>query len=81
MRRHPTRWSALVFGLIFLCVIASRLMWQFDIWPAEIANARMWGVTGAIILIVLGAIGIIVTVVRDRNYQKENHDQTSDPQP
>jgi|GEM_PF-5116184 len=81
MRRHPIRWPALIFGLIYLGVIAIRLMSQFDVWPTEIADARIWGVTGAIILIVVGIIGIIATVVRDRNYQKENHDQTSDPQP
>lgn len=81
MRRHPIRWSALIFGLIYLGVIAIRLMSQFDVWPAEIADARIWGVAGAITLIVVGIIGIIATVMRDRNFQKENHDQTSDPQP
>lgn len=83
MRRHSTRWPALIFGLVFLGIIAARVLWQLDRWPESLLAAQTFGVSGAIVLIIVGAIGIIVTLVRDRSHmtEKENYEKTHDSQP
>lgn len=68
MRRHQIRWPALIFGLLFTSLIATRLLWQLELSHVSIIDKHTVGVSGAIVLIALGAIGIFVTVVRDRRH-------------
>lgn len=61
MNRHPFRWEGLAFGVFFLAMIGQWAVWERDLLePPELAYVN------ATALIVLGAIGILVTVVRSR---------------
>lgn len=84
MRRHRARWSALIFGAGFAFVVLTRTLWQVGrTWDVPPVDTRLTGIAGALLLIILGAVGIVVTVLRDRKnrIRKENYnDQTFDAQ-
>lgn len=58
MNRHPVRWGSVLFGLTFLAVAAAWTVLELDAVDVEDA-----GPVVAVALIVVGVIGIAVTVV------------------
>ena len=61
MTRHPFRWDAFIFGLFFLAVLTQWAVWEQD-WLDQDDLAYL----AAAALILLGVVGILVTVVGNR---------------
>ena len=67
MNRHPFRWEALAFGLLFLAVVGTWTAWKTGALASDpLAYAP------AATLIVLGIAGIIATFSRQTNKQPAN---------
>jgi hypothetical protein len=64
MNRHPFRWEALAFGLLFLAVVGTWAAWQ-----AGVLASDQLAYAPAATLIVLGIAGIIATFSRPRAKQ------------
>jgi hypothetical protein len=66
MNRHPFRWDAIAFGLLFLAVLGQWAVWEQD-WfePDDLAYLA------AAVLIVLGAVGIAGTAIGARPNRRE----------
>ena len=69
MNRHPFRWEALAFGLLFLAVVGTWTAWKTGLLASDqLAYAP------AATLIVLGVAGIIATFSRPTRKQPERDD-------
>ena len=66
MNRHPFRWEALAFGLLFLAVVGTWTAWQ-----AGVLASDQLAYAPAGTLIVLGVAGIIATFSRPRAKRPE----------
>ena len=66
MNRHPFRWDALFFGLLFLAVLGQWAVWEIDLLgPDDLAYVA------AAVLIVLGVLGIVGTAISARPNRRE----------
>ena len=61
MKRHPFRWEAMAFGLLFLAVVGTWTAWKTGILASDQLAYAPAGT-----LIVLGLAGIIATFSRPR---------------
>jgi hypothetical protein len=89
MNRHPFRWEALAFGLLFLAVVGTWAAWESGVLASDQLAYAPAGT-----LIVLGVAGIIATFSRPRvkhpeatnaeavtTTDEESHDgEATDPQ-
>ena len=65
MNRHSFRWDGLAFGLFFLAALGQWAVWEQDLLdPDELAYL------GAVVLIVLGALGIAGTAIRAQSNRR-----------
>jgi hypothetical protein len=81
MNRHPFRWEALAFGLLFLAVVGTWTAWRTG---ALASDQLAYAPAGT--LIVLGIAGIIATFSTPRRKQPQtleepDDDQATDTQP
>ena len=74
MNRHPFRWEALAFGLLFLAVAGTWTAWKTGILASDQLAYAPAGT-----LIVLGAAGIIASFASPRK-SAESAPQTTDPE-
>ena len=74
MNRHPFRWEALAFGLLFLAVVGT-----WTAWKAGILASDQLAYAPAGTLIVLGVAGIIASFSTPSRKQPEATDITDDP--
>ena len=84
MNRHPFRWEALTFGLLFLAVVGTWTAWKTGLLGSdELAYAP------AATLIVLGVAGIVASLATPRRTVESEptvteevpDDQEADPEP
>jgi len=61
MNRHPFRWESLAFGLFFLAAVGS-----WAVWKQDLLTPRELSLTASGVLIVLGVIGVAVTLWQAR---------------
>jgi hypothetical protein len=61
MTRHPFRWENLIFGVVFLGIVASWAVREQDL-----LTPRELSITASAVLIVLGVVGIAATLWRAR---------------
>ena len=81
MNRHPFRWEALAFGLLFLAVVGTWTAWRTGVLASDQLAYAPAGT-----LIVLGIAGIIATFSRPSRKQLQtpeepDDDQATDTQP
>ena len=85
MNRHPFRWEALAFGLLFLAVVGTWTAWRTGVLASDQLAYAPAGT-----LIVLGMAGIIATFSRpsrnadetdETNEERPDDDQATDAQP
>jgi hypothetical protein len=82
MNRHPFRWEALAFGLLFLAVVGTWTAWKSGVLASDQLAYAPAGT-----LIVLGIAGIIATFSRPGGKQPtttatdETDEETSDAEP
>ncbi len=62
MRRHPFRWDALIFGLLFLAVLGQWAVWEMDLFAPDAL-----AFVAAAVLIVLGVLGIAGSAISARS--------------
>ena len=75
MNRHPFRWEALAFGLLFLAVVGTWTAWRTGVLAS---NQLAYAPAGT--LIVLGIAGIIATFSTPRRKQPQNPEEPDDDQ-
>lgn len=61
MIRHPFRWDALFFGLLFLGAVGA-----WAVWTADLLTEEQLAYAAAGTLIVLGVLGIIGSLVKSK---------------
>ncbi|MCW2840427.1 MAG: hypothetical protein JWR55_1910 [Aeromicrobium sp.] len=61
MTRHPFRWENLIFGVVFLAIVAN-----WAVWKQDLLTPRELSITASAALIVLGVVGIAATLWRAR---------------
>ena len=71
MNRHPFRWEALAFGMLFLAVVATWTAWKTGILASDQLAYAPAGT-----LIVLGAAGIIASFASPRKSTEPAPDTT-----
>ncbi|HSI27281.1 MAG TPA: hypothetical protein VK948_07705 [Aeromicrobium sp.] len=84
MNRHSFRWEPLVFGLLFLAVVAN-----WAIWRAGLLSADQLVYAAAAGLILLGAVGIVASIAAPRHVptlhisseEASDEPEEADPQP
>ena len=81
MNRHPFRWEALAFGLLFLAVVGTWSAWRTGVLASDQLAYAPAGT-----LIVLGIAGIIATFSTPSRKQPQTpkepeDDQATDTQP
>lgn len=77
MKRHPFRWEALAFGLLFLTVIGTWTAWKTGVLASD---QLVYAPAGT--LIVLGLAGIVATFATPRtNDTKEVPDDVEETHP
>ena len=80
MNRHPFRWEALAFGLLFLAVVGTWAAWKIGVLASDQLAYAPAGT-----LIVLGIAGIIASFsTPSRKQAHEEHpdgSEEADPQP
>ena len=82
MNRHPFRWEALAFGLLFLAVVGTWPAWRTGVLASDQLAYAPAGT-----LIVLGIAGIIATFSRPSRKQPQppastdNADETDEERP
>jgi len=80
MTRHSFRWEGLVSGLFFLSAVGN-----WAVWKQDLMTPRQLGLTASGVLIVLGLLGVAVTVWQTRSASRANaippHPTTPDPTP
>ena len=79
MNRHPFRWEALAFGLLFLAVVGTWTAWKTGILASDQLAYAPAGT-----LIVLGIAGIIATFSTPSRKQPQppaNADETDEEHP
>ncbi|MET0449739.1 MAG: hypothetical protein ABW004_15095 [Aeromicrobium sp.] len=89
MTRHPLRWENLAFGLFFLAIVGN-----WAVWKRDILTPRELGLTAATLLIVLGVLGVALTLwqarptrttTTTRTTERDDHEgaqhEEADPQP
>ena len=74
MNRHPFRWEALAFGLLFLAVVGTWTAWQ-----AGVLASDQLAYAPAGTLIVLGVAGIIASFSTPSHKQPEATDTVDEP--
>lgn len=62
MNRHPFRWDALFFGLLFLAVLG-----QWAVWERDLLAPDSLAYVAAAVLIALGVLGIVGTAISARS--------------
>jgi len=67
MNRHPFRWEALAFGLLFLAVVGTWTAWRTGVLASDQLAYAPAGT-----LIVLGVAGIIASLSTPSRKQPEN---------
>jgi hypothetical protein len=75
MNRHPFRWEALAFGLLFLAVVGTWTAWRTG---ALASDQLAYAPAGT--LIVLGIAGIIATFSTPRRKQPQTPEEPDDDQ-
>jgi hypothetical protein len=73
MNRHPFRWEALAFGLLFLAVVGTWTAWRTGVLASDQLAYAPAGT-----LIVLGIAGIIATFSTPRRKQPQTPASTDD---
>lgn len=78
MNRHPVRWEAVIFGLVFVGVAGMWALWSLGwLTPDDLAYAL------AAVLIAVGLVGVVASLSR----KEPHHDRINpaveevDPQP
>jgi len=74
MTRHPFRWDALAFGAFFLAITGNWIAWKQDALSLE-----QMSVAAPVALIVIGAIGIVATVLPRKGSSHVDIDEEADP--
>ena len=83
MNRHPFRWEALAFGLLFLAVVGT-----WSAWKSGLLDSGQLAYAPAATLIVLGVAGIIASFPTPRKSAQSttaseevpDDDEETDPQ-
>jgi hypothetical protein len=75
MNRHPFRWEALAFGLLFLAVVGTWTSWKTGVLASDQLAYAPAGT-----LIVLGVAGIIASLASPRR-SSEPAPETTDAEP
>ena len=73
MNRHPFRWEALAFGLLFLAVVGTWTAWKTGVLASEQLAYAPAGT-----LIVLGIAGIIASLSTPNRKQPKTPEETTD---
>ena len=61
MKRHSIKWTSLAFGAFFLAIAGNWIAWKQDVLSVE-----QFAIIAPITLIVLGIIGITVSIWRKK---------------
>ena len=73
MKRHPFRWEALAFGLLFLAVVGTWTAWKTGVLASDQLAYAPAGT-----LIVLGLAGIIASLSTPNRKQPETSEENTD---